>query len=228
MPRYLLAGASVIGPGHSIDGSPNQDAYLTRKLGRGFLLVVCDGMGSKRLSHIGSAMACQAVLEITGTSCFSIDNRELVEGIYRRWLQLIDDINPKEAVTTCLFCWGDGSGNVRSFQLGDGIILAKDLARPETRSGFGNETTGLGISKKYSDWVIGNFHLGSGEAVVLMTDGISEDLVNGSEMLLLNSIRANFHTMSSRRVKKQLQKELMDWPTPNHLDDKTLVIAIQY
>jgi hypothetical protein len=44
----------------------------------------------------------------------------------------------------------------------------------------------------------------------------------------LNSIRANFHTMSSRRVKKQLQKELMDWPTPNHLDDKTLVIAIQY
>jgi serine/threonine protein phosphatase PrpC len=228
MPRCLLAGASVIGPGHSLDGSPNQDAYLTRKLDQGFLLVACDGMGSKRLSHIGSAMACQAVREITAASCFSIDNRELVEGIYRRWLQLIDRINPKEAVTTCLFCWGNGKGSARSFQLGDGLILARDLALPDTRSGFSNETTGLGISKNYSDWVVGNFHLGSGEAVVLMTDGISEDLVDGSEVQLLNAIRASFHTMSSRRVKKQLQKELMDWPTPNHLDDKTLVLAIQY
>jgi serine/threonine protein phosphatase PrpC len=228
MSRCLLAGASVIGPGHLLEGSPNQDAYLIRKFAGGFLVVVCDGMGSKPLSHIGSAMACQAVREVTDYTSYSIDNRELVEGIYRRWLQLIDSINPKEAATTCLFCWGDGNGSVRSFQLGDGLILARDLAFPEIRTAFGNETTGLGISKKYSDWVVDNFHLGPGEAVVLMTDGISEDLVTGSEVQLLNAMRDSFNTMSSRRIKKQLQKELVDWPTPNHLDDKTLVLAIQY
>jgi serine/threonine protein phosphatase PrpC len=218
----------MIGPGHLLDGSPNQDAYMTRKLARGFLLVVCDGMGSKPLSHIGSTMACQAVHEIIDGANFLTDSREIIGGIYRRWLQLLGSIDPKDSVTTCLFCWGDGNGSVRSFQLGDGLILARDLALPEIRSGFGNETTGLGISKNYSDWVAGEFHLGPGDAAVLMTDGISEDLAAGSEVQLLNAMQDSFHTMSSRRVKKQLQKELIGWPTPNHLDDKTIALAIQY
>jgi serine/threonine protein phosphatase PrpC len=218
----------VIGPGHLLDGSPNQDAYLTRKFARGFLLVVCDGMGSKTLSHIGSKMACQAVNEIIGEASFLTDSREIVEGIYRRWLKLLGSISHRDSVTTCLFCWGDGSGRVRSFQLGDGLILARGLAQPEIRSGFGNETTGLGISKKYSDWRVGDFHLGPGDAAVLMTDGISEDLAAGSEVQLLSVMRDSFQTMSSRRVKKQLQKELLAWPTPSHLDDKTIALAIQY
>lgn len=218
----------MIGPGHLLDGSPNQDAYLTRKLARGFLLVVCDGMGSKTLSHIGSTMACQAVSEIIRDACFWTDSRAIVERIYRRWLALLGSIRPTDSVTTCLFCWGDGSGSVRSFQLGDGLILARGLALPEIRSGFGNETTGLGISKKYSDWIVGDFYLGPGDAAVLMTDGISEDLAAGSEVQLLNTMRNSFKTMSTRRVKRQLQKELIAWPTPNHLDDKTIALAIQY
>lgn len=218
----------MIGPGHLLDNSPNQDAYQVRNLTHGFLLVVCDGMGSKSLSHIGSAMACKAVCEIVDAVSFSTGSRELIESIYSRWLQLMDGIPPNESVTTCLFCWGDGNGQVRSFQLGDGVILAKNLAISETRSGFSNETTGLGVSKKYSDWMVCNFSLDRGDAVVLMTDGISEDLADGSALELLNTMSERFHGMSPRRVKKELRKELMAWPTPNHLDDKTIAVAIQY
>jgi len=227
MSGILLAGASVIGPGHVTEGTPNQDAYLTRRLEAGFLLVVCDGMGSKSLSHIGSSMACRAVLDITTSVDYSIADRDLIESIYKRWLQLMEGTDTRNAITTCLFCWGDKSGQVRSFQLGDGLILANGLAVVEAGENFSNETTGLGLSKKYSDWAVRRFQLDRGEAVALMTDGISEDIESGVEQQLLGSMRDSFKGMSARRVKKALIKELSEWPTPNHLDDKTLAIAIR-
>jgi len=226
MTEWLLAGASVMGPGHYSDGTPNQDAFLTQKLNRGFLLVVCDGMGSKRLSHIGSVMACRAVQDVISKESFYIDSRTLVESIYRRWLQLVGDRSVTEAVTTCLFCWCDDNGNARSFQLGDGLILAKKLPLPDPTSDFGNVTTGLGVSKKYSDWFINEFTLEVADGVVLMTDGISEDLHQGSEQQLLSALTFDLQNKNPRRIKKYLTKELMAWPTPNHLDDKTIAIAI--
>lgn len=227
MSNLLLTGVSVIGPGHLVDNTPNQDSFATKRLDSGFVLVVCDGMGSKPLSHLGSALACRAVLDIVSNTHYSTSDREVVEAVYKRWLDLMAGIEVGLAVTTCLFCWADDLGTVRSFQLGDGLILARGTSGIIDHQGFSNETTGLGISKKYSDWKINQFHLDLGEIVVLMTDGISEDIENGCEQQILDSMRDSFEGMTVRRVKKALKKELIDWPTPNHLDDKTIAIAIR-
>ena len=224
---WLLTGASVIGPGHILEGTPNQDAFLNRQLHGGFLSVVCDGMGSKPSSHKGSRLACRAVHDVIRSAEFSIDSRFLIDCIYSRWLTLLEGLPQKDAVTTCLICWGDATGAVRYFQLGDGRIIAPGLVYEEEGANFGNETTGLGVSTKPSDWCMGEFGLGQGQGIVMMTDGISEDLEPGCEDELLAALIRSLKGGSPRRGKKSLIAELHDWPTPNHLDDKTISVVVR-
>lgn len=224
---WLLTGASVIGPGHVLEGTPNQDAFLNRQLYRGFLSVVCDGMGSKPFSHLGSRLACRAVLDVIRSAKFLIDSQSLVESIYSRWLTLLDGLPQKEAVTTCLICWGNASGVVRYFQLGDGRIIAPVHLFEEGSANFGNETTGLGVSVNFLDWRTGEFELDRGQCIAMMTDGISEDLEEGCEDELLAALNSSLNGKSPRRGKKALEEELHDWPTPNHLDDKTISVIVR-
>jgi serine/threonine protein phosphatase PrpC len=224
---WLLTGASVIGPGHDLEGTPNQDAFLNRQLSGGFLSVVCDGMGSKPNSHVGSRLACRAVYEVIRNVEYGIDSQFLVNSVYSRWLTLLDGSPENDAVTTCLICWGNSSGSVRYFQLGDGRIVAPKHFIENESANFSNETTGFGISTSFSDWRTGEFVLNRGQCVAIMTDGISEDLQLGCEGDLLAALTQSLKGRSSRRSKKVLVEELQDWPTPNHLDDKTISVVVR-
>lgn len=217
----------MTGPGHAVDGSPNQDSLLLRRFDGFFLSVVCDGMGSKKQSHIGSRLACRAAYDVIRRADFEIDGKVLIEKIYRRWLFLLGNVSRRDAVTTCLICWGNSAGVVRYFQLGDGRIIASDIQCKGEGTNFGNETTGLGVSGKYSDWFVGEFVLGKNQGLAMMTDGISEDLELGCENQLLRSLVGSMKGQTKRRAKKNLVQELSDWPTPNHLDDKTIAVVIR-
>lgn len=72
-------------------------------------IAVCDGMGSKPLSHIGSSLACQSVYEVLKHCDFSLAEKEVAKKIYMYWLKLLKDKNilPTDAATTCLFAWGN-------------------------------------------------------------------------------------------------------------------------
>ncbi len=59
--RY--GAASVIGKAHLDDALPNQDAFLIKKMSYGTIIVMADGMGSKKKADIGSKMICRAVCE---------------------------------------------------------------------------------------------------------------------------------------------------------------------
>lgn len=224
---WLLTGASVIGPGHVLEGIPNQDAFLNRQISGGFLSVVCDGMGSKPHSHIGSRLACRAVHDVIRSADFLIDSQSLVELIYSHWLTLLGGLPKTDAVTTCLICWGSASGSIRYFQLGDGRIVTPVRTFDKGDSYFGNETTGLGVSASFSDWRTGEFELERGQCIAIMTDGISEDLEVGCENDLLAALNQSLRKKSSRRGKKVLAEELYEWPTPNHLDDKTISVVVR-
>lgn len=57
---WLVAGASVIGRGHATGELPCQDSHVVRALGSGWgIAVVCDGAGSRKLSHQGASFAAQ-------------------------------------------------------------------------------------------------------------------------------------------------------------------------
>lgn len=62
---WSAMGASVRGPEHRRDGRPNQDAWLGRITREAALAVVCDGLGSRPHSAVGSRAACRAVATAT-------------------------------------------------------------------------------------------------------------------------------------------------------------------
>ncbi|ACN14584.1 conserved hypothetical protein [Desulforapulum autotrophicum HRM2] len=222
-----IFSASVRGVGHIIDNIPNQDAVLTRQWEHGWLAVVSDGMGSRKKSDIGSQCVCKAALNVLKDASFDTPDRDLVLMIYQRWLNNLGSINPNDAVATCLIAWGQSAGQTRLFQLGDGALIfhGQEQGQLSCRHGhaFSNETTGLGISRRYSDWITKEVLLGNnGQGVALMTDGISEDLVLPD--LFVPYMIKTMGRMSRRRGKKWIRKQLENWPTPGHTDDKTLAV----
>jgi serine/threonine protein phosphatase PrpC len=217
---------SVRGPLHISEGKPNQDSSLIRAVHNGWLAIVCDGMGSKPFSQIGSKQACRAVIDTVKSSPFTIDSKELIKSVYQRWLSYLGAIKPHDAVTTCLFCWLSRDGRIRSFQLGDGLIVVSNVQSKSNESNFGNETTGLGKSTKFSDWKVQSFTLAPGDAVALMTDGISDDISPGMETQFMNEICNQINGKSLRQAKSWLKNELKTWATPNHTDDKSIALLV--
>lgn len=218
---------SVIGPGHLLNGQPNQDSVLVKSVPTGWLAVVCDGMGSKPYADLGSKLACRSTLNIIRKAQFTIESKDLIKLIYQQWLSLLGNVKANDAVTTCLICWLSHQGELRTFQLGDGLVLtSKSVIEPSDSNNFGNITTGLGKSRKFSDWQVTRQQLSVGNVIALMTDGISEDLNQGMELAFLNTIVESTNGTSIRQAKTWLKNEFRNWGTPNHTDDKTLAVMV--
>ena len=64
-------GASVIGKAHIKLKKSNQDSYLIANEDEYTLAVVCDGLGSKKYSQIGSKKLCK-VIKKQINKCFNI------------------------------------------------------------------------------------------------------------------------------------------------------------
>lgn len=223
--RHL--SVSVIGPGHLLNGQTNQDSVLVKRVPSGWLAVVCDGMGSKPHSAVGSRQACRAAFDVIKAVDFSIESKALIKRVYQKWLNSLGDIKAIDAVTTCLIAWVSDSGELRTFQLGDGLILTSHQKTEQLDTNdFGNITTGLGKSKQFSDWQVTKQQLSVGDVIALMTDGISEDLHQGMELAFTNSIVESTKSKSIRQAKTWLKNEFRNWGTPNHTDDKTLALLL--
>jgi len=184
-------------------------------------------MGSRRHSDIGSRCACYAALMAVRVLPFNTSDKDLIHFIYKQWLNLLGETKPNDAVATCLIAWGVASGQTRLLQLGDGAIIfdgsEKGVLVSRSDSGFGNETTGLGVSRKYSDWHSRIIALESkSHAIALLTDGISDD-VNDEGGFLTHTAK-KLKPMGIRYGKKWITKQLESWPTPAHTDDKTIAL----
>ncbi len=228
-----LRAASVRGPGHRTDGLPNQDAVLIRRDRRGWLAVVSDGMGSRPRAAEGARAICWAARQTVTEQAFDAPHSDFVQAIYRHWLERLEAqrIVPGDAVATCLLAWGQPDGRYRLLQLGDGLILgdpapARGLVQRD-QDGFCNETTGLGISRQIEDWACARGRLErQGDALALMTDGISDDLatLEGFVPALVRQLRRR----GARSARATMTRELEAWPTPYHQDDKTIALIYRY
>lgn len=222
-----ICAATVKGPKHVRDGQPNQDAIFYRKWHQYWLMVVCDGMGSKPYAHVGSRLACKAVDAAVQSCDFYTPERDLAKMVYINWLRYLEEngIQPTDAATTCLFAWGHALGAVRLFQLGDGEIFYQtdSFGRVKIKSDhlFSNQTDALGFSKSWNDWGYKMIYFTHpSHSVVLMTDGISDDLVNEKDFL--STMVQVLKGKKFRQSKKYLQHELHHWQTPQHSDDKSI------
>lgn len=224
-------GASVVGPRHRAEGKLNEDSWLGARGAFGTLVVVSDGMGSRREARRGAQMACRAVLDAV-RAWHKAGARELDELLVRiepAWCALIAPASVRECAATCLFALAHAYGQLHVAGIGDGLALVRSRPGLEwvvgpRSGGFANETAALGHS---ASWTSRSFPRARGQVVVLATDGVADDLlperVDGFVQWLMDDIAG----MAPSQRWRALHRELKDWPTPHHTDDKTLVVLKQ-
>ncbi|CAO1659122.1 Protein phosphatase 2C domain-containing protein [Halomonas sp. NYA30] len=222
--RLLAAGASVRGPAHEQDDTPNQDAITVRSSGKGCFASIADGLGSRRYSHIGSRRAVELAHQVVigGSSVASADVPALLGRAWRT--AFADQYDQYE--TTCLWAWIDGDGEGGVGQVGDGLVLIRSQGRfrilTEQNYGFGNQTITLAQAESMGASSSDILLTSPGDGVLLMTDGISDDLIPEQLEPFFDAIYRRQQRCSKRRLKRWLEAELQQWSTPRHGDDKTI------
>jgi serine/threonine protein phosphatase PrpC len=225
-------GATVQGPLHHHFKVPNQDAWCGQKRHDCVFIVVCDGMGSRTNASEGSKAACIAVKEAIrlwiNSSNAPMDF--FLRSIKLIWEMKIAPLNPDDCASTCLCAYISANGRLCVVGLGDGIALIRrqdgQLIKVIDRlSDFSNQTKALGQPHKLSDWKMSVFdYFEPGMAVLLATDGISDDLEPGKISELLPWFIEKFGALPPVKRASALRRTLNQWPTPFHQDDKTLAL----
>jgi serine/threonine protein phosphatase PrpC len=212
------AGACVTGPAHLQAFQPGQDALALRGWRGGWIVAVADGLGSRARSATGSRLAVRAAQQIarqwSPASWQELPARQCATDLYRRWL-------------AC-----DAEGRARVWQLGDGMVLCRLGGRVQVitpdRPGFGNQTRALGTHRAWSDWHTASFTLREpGDLVLLMTDGVSDDLAAPSLDGFTQVVHRQIQQRSRRQGRRWLTHELTHWATPLHSDDKTVAVVFR-
>lgn len=231
-----MFGATVRGPRGQREGRENQDAWLRARGSFGHLIVVCDGLGSRATPEVGASAACVAVRRAVGLwpgAASTADPLHLVRLVEVLWLLALAPRPPIECATTCMFALRERGGHMLIAGIGDGLAM---LRKPDgtvityggrRETDFGNETRALGAPHRADDWWIASEPSGRGRAVVLASDGVSDDLesarLGGFVEWLVTEVSGLPRPIRQRR----LRRELDNWPVPNHVDDKTVAVMVE-
>ncbi len=235
MRDWLSFGASVRGPGHIKTNTPNQDAWAAFHDDEWEGIVVSDGVGSKAHSDLGSRMLCEAVRFAVSSILTSFQNFDLddeqqrgafLHTLHEQWTELIGSTSPDDASATCLFGCCFSNGFLWLGMLGDGCAAYIDKSgivhrlTEDKELGFSNLTTALSSRLDCNSWKFMSAPSGDCKAVVLCTDGVSDDLEDIDGFILAFS--EAFIDMPLAQATLESKDMLEQWPTPKHSDDKTI------
>lgn len=223
--------ASVRGMLHEDGNVPNQDAYSVKRYKFGTVLVVSDGLGSKKHSDVGSKAVGKAINRAVQiwNEYPDKDIRLLLPLMVSIWNIEIFPYTQKECAATCLFAIVSNDGHVYMGQLGDGnIYLSIDdelhLVR-EKEDDFTNLTVCMGGFSSYSDWCLKDFNLGNTPVgIVMMTDGVSETIVEDEKPEFIKLLFKRLSECENLPKRNNLiYKILSEWNPVSAGDDRTLI-----
>lgn len=226
-------GASVTGPAHRAARRPNEDAWLTTRGAFGTLLVVSDGLGSRPQARRGSRMACLAVRDAVRhwAAAQGAPPGHLVRLVELLWRLRIAPSPPEECLATCLFALVRPAGELLVAGIGDGMVAvrlegqATQWVLGQRGQGFSNQTAALGASRNVEAWTVRTFDTRARPVVVVAaTDGVSDDLLEERLEGFVSWLLETLTPLEAGRRRGELSRQLRAWPTPRHLDDKTLAL----
>lgn len=116
----MYGGISLKGRYHDI----NQDCYVCSPYRDGYVLVVSDGMGSKRLSQYGSKAICESVYEIINKKTLDpemMSFKNILLQCHEEWLKRLKDYDISQCYATMLVVVVTHK-KVFAGRLGDGFI----------------------------------------------------------------------------------------------------------
>lgn len=237
MTKPIVYGISKIGPGHIRANLPNQDSFLVKNFGCYSLLVVSDGMGSKKYAELGSKATCISVYKAlvhyiyTERKHHKKKNRNLFSMIREEWLKQISSFDPKDCSATCLFVLRSKKRCLAAM-LGDGLIYLKGkqkldskILMDEKKDDFSNSTTSMSDSNYLNEWRYVFVPAKKIDSVLITSDGISSDLLQGREQEFADELLNDLKREKLLKDKKAYILKMIDnWPVLKHTDDKTVVV----
>lgn len=229
--QWRSFGASVVGPGHVAAGAPNQDAWGAFRSPTFEGLVVADGLGSKPQSGVGSRAACLAVERAVRAANDDPGPHDLFDTIRHEWLDLLGEVSPDDASTTCLFAYVTGDGNLHLGALGDGCAAVTKTdgtvvtLTNDNGDWFSNQTDSLSAYTRAEDWLVLEMPAAEAQAIVLVTDGVADDLddIGGFVVGLVGALAP----LPDPDASRELADILAAWPVPKHTDDKTVACLVR-
>lgn len=116
----VCGGVSVKGSYHNI----NQDNYICKPYKDGFVMVVSDGMGSKKYSEYGSKAICESVFEVIDNLDFEIDIlnfKDILYECHEKWKRKLLDFELNQCYATMLVVIVMDK-KLKMARLGDGFV----------------------------------------------------------------------------------------------------------
>ena len=187
-------------------------------------------MGSKPEARRGSIASCLAAKEaiVRWSKVAEAPLAYLAHLIEVNWRLRIHPVEPSSACSTCLLALACPDGSWVVGGLGDGMVVTRTGNLLTTVVGdregtFGNETEALGASSGGRSWTLKRLGPSAQERLaVLATDGVSDDLIPEKLAAFCDWLIEDFHGLTPPQRWRQLAAAMRAWPTPKHLDDKTL------
>lgn len=222
--------ASVRGPGHLLNGLPNQDACAVLSLKEGMAFIISDGVGSKKHADVGSRAVIQAVTMAIKTwrKFPQAPANHLLRLIHTYWELYVLPYERDDCATTCLFTFIAHDHRCVMGQVGDGVILFKldghSYVLHEKEDDYLNSTIPLHLARR-TDWRIEDFYIEDTFELFMATDGVSEDLVVENRFEYMTHLFEVIQQVETQKKKnQQLKKILKQWKNPYNSDDKSLII----
>lgn len=234
MKKISPIGVSIIGPGHIHNNLPNQDSFLIIKKWKYTLLVVSDGMGSKKYADVGSQKACISVFK--AINAYVKQKQKvmpislLFKNIINIWENSLLPYLAKECSATCLFAFITDK-KILLARLGDGMICVigknseDDLILTDLKENdFVNSSEALSdtlADREFVYKVLDTERVGS---IVITTDGISSDLKEGTHLEFSKNLITELCSLKNCEREQFLKNMLRNWPVQHHTDDKTIAL----
>lgn len=223
---YKIGGVSI--KGHH---DKNQDKFMVETFEWGSVIVVSDGLGSKKHSEVGSRKICEKVIEYAKISKGILPNLEcFLEVIHQMWKDDLFPYHITDCYATCLIGF-IGAQQTYLFQLGDGFVCAVDknykthILIDNKIDRFVNETDCLDEILDLSSWRSSTLETDNLLALVLSTDGMN---VGSGSIDDIGSFCCEFHdgyrSSKNIEIEKNIFEWLSEWPGN---DDKTIVFAMK-
>ena len=220
-------GVSIKGSYHDI----NQDSFLSKEYSDGYILVLSDGMGSKKLSHYGSKAICESVYEIVSSPNNNLDLvsfKDILYSCHENWKRKLYEFDISDCYATMLVAVVT-KDRIQAARLGDGFvsIFADNEVHclfDKKDDFFANETDCLRESFDRDAIEVLDIEYTNFQGVVSCSDGIEIGTMQEDELI---SFTQDFVTEYAVRKEMEIIDEigdwLVDWPG---CDDKTIAFLL--
>lgn len=224
----IKGGISFKGTYHEI----NQDCFLAREYEDGYVLVVSDGMGSKKMSQYGSKAICEAVYELISTKHINLDLFSFKDVLYmchEEWKKRLYSYDINQCYATMLVVVVTDK-KIRAGRLGDGFIgiytnQGVECLFDKKDDYFANETDCLCEQFGRDKLEILEIEYESLFGVVACTDGIEVGTMQESELAgFTRDLVDEYRKGEEESVKNEIESWLIDWPGR---DDKTMAFLME-